>query len=65
MARFDLEIDWDLLSQQKRFLIRLYFDNKKERKNIEGIISMIDDIQDQAHEQGEPVVWLSENKESI
>jgi len=65
VSKFDIDIDWSLLAQQKLCLIKLHFKNPKERNKIEGIISMIDDIQDQAHDQGEPVVWLSENKESI
>lgn len=66
MAKFEVNIDWKLLAQQKRALLKLYFDNAgNERKHIEGVINMIDEIQDQANDQGEPVVWLSENKESI
>jgi hypothetical protein len=47
-------VDWRLLSEQKLWLLAQPGDS------AEGLIQFIDYIQDSASEQGQPVVWLTE-----
>jgi hypothetical protein len=42
---FNLRIDWELLRQQKEWLMRRENDDSIE---AEGLLALIDDIQDQA-----------------
>jgi hypothetical protein len=48
------DIDWSLLKEQKRWLV------EQPGEHAEGLINLIDYIQDAAEEQGQPVVWLDE-----
>ena len=59
VVRFDL--DWLLLARQKNFLLSLmdtYGDGL-----LDGVVALIDHIQDTAEEQGQPVVFASEYDE--
>jgi hypothetical protein len=47
-------VDWQLLKEQKRWLLA------QAGEYAEGLINLIDYIQDAAEEQGQPVVWLDE-----
>ena len=47
-------VDWQLLKEQKRWLL------EQVGEYAEGLINLIDYIQDAAEEQGQPVVWLDE-----
>lgn len=56
-----MKIDWKLLRDQKETLLRLADKAEGvEAEHLEGLIGMIDDIQDEASARGEPVVWLNE-----
>lgn len=53
-----LDIDWEMLHEQKKTLFTLLFLKKapteKEATLLDGIVTMIDDIQDEAVKQG---IW--------
>jgi len=52
----ELNVDWDMLSNQKRALIEAI--NNSGTDALEGILNLIDDIQDQAASQlGNDVVF--------
>lgn len=72
-GRYQLDLDWRLLAKQKKFLLELIDADQKVPSGltsfgpyasgdhpVEGIVEMLDAIQDQAAEMGEPVVWLTE-----
>jgi predicted metal-dependent hydrolase len=47
-------VDWQLLKEQKRWLL------EQVGEYADGLINLLDYIQDAAEEQGQPVVWLTE-----
>ena len=49
-------IDWELMREQKAVLLEL----SGEHPDLEGVISMYDQIQDAAEAAGCPVLWLEE-----
>ena len=55
-------INWELLARQKTALINML----KGRNDhiLNGLVNLIDDIQDRSSREGHPVVWL-ETEESI
>lgn len=52
-------VDWRLLKEQKRWLL------EQAGEYAEGLINLIDYIQDAAEEQGQPVVWLDEGDTDV
>jgi hypothetical protein len=65
MSRFIVEfddIDWQLLSAQKAWLLEVGKTSEYDgdMTAAEGLINLLDYIQDAAEEQGQPVVWLTE-----
>lgn len=57
-----LDLDWPLLRMQKQCLLH-FADRVADRSDAElldGVIELIDFIQDEAAKQGEPVEWLTE-----
>jgi len=55
-VNIELNVDWDMLSNQKRALIEAI--NNSGTDALEGILNLIDDIQDQAASQlGNDVVF--------
>lgn len=60
-----MDLDWSLLRDQKLCLLH-FADRVAERADVElldGVIQLIDYIQNEAVKQGEPVVWLTEETE--
>ena len=60
-----MDMDWPLLRDQKLCLLH-FAERVEERADAElldGVIQLIDHIQDEAAKQGEPVVWLTEETE--
>lgn len=63
---FENGFDWSLLNVQKMHLLNIIFNDMAEEEisdtphMLEGIIEVIDEIQDQAAELGEPVVFADE-----
>jgi len=52
-------IDWKLLAQQKEHLCQLIYNNVKPNADLlQGLLNMIDAIQDESDELGLPVVYL-------
>lgn len=49
-------IDWELMREQKAVLLEL----SDKHPVLEGVISMYDQIQDEAAADGCPVLWLEE-----
>jgi hypothetical protein len=49
-------MDWQMLRDQKQRLIELAC--KRDDELLDGVIHLIDHIQDSASAQGLPVVWL-------
>lgn len=63
IVEFD-RIDWALLRRQKGWLLdRCRF--PQDRPYAEGIVNLFDYIQDAAEQQGEQVVWLSEEDTDV
>lgn len=63
MSRFIVEfdrIDWKELSTQKE---QLFLHGGEDW--AEGLINLLDYIQDAAEEQGQPVVWLDEEDKDV
>lgn len=56
MTSFNADIDWAMLREQKRVLLDL----AERHPILDGVIELIDCIQGQAAEAGEPVLWLEE-----
>lgn len=56
VVRFDL--DWLLLARQKRHLLSLMETHGDGL--LAGVVELIDHIQDEAEDQGQPVVWMSD-----
>jgi hypothetical protein len=54
-----LNMDWELLRDQKLLLLEATY----EHPDLMGVVHLIDTIQDQAHEQGCDVKWLTEEDE--
>lgn len=52
-------IDWQLLATQKKMLLDFLW-NQQEDHKLWGLIHLLDDIQDQAEQQGHPVEFLME-----
>ncbi len=52
-----LNLDWNMLRDQKLRLLEL----SNSHPILDGVIHMIDDIQDTAFEQGCPVKWLEDH----
>jgi hypothetical protein len=52
-------VDWQLLKEQKRWLL------EQPGEYAEGLLNLIDYIQDSAEEQGQPVVWLTEEDTNV
>ena len=54
--------DWALLAQQKEALVGLSWaaEHDEIKDVLEGVIAFLDAIQDAAHEDGYPVVFLTE-----
>lgn len=52
-------IDWAALAKQKHLLIELMLGatNSAQLQTIEGLVNLLDTIQDDAEAQGYPVVW--------
>jgi hypothetical protein len=59
IVEFD-RIDWKELSTQKE---QLFLHGGEDW--AEGLINLIDYIQDAAEEQGQPVVWLDEGDKDV
>jgi hypothetical protein len=55
-----LYIDWELLRDQKGALIQLC----EHDGRLDGLVELIDSIQDQAEEQGRDVKWLQETADA-
>ena len=51
MYKYELNIDGDLLKEQKRWLYGLA-SSIPSNPNLEGIINLLDEITDQAHKYG-------------
>lgn len=64
--KFENGFDWSLLNVQKMHLLNVIFndiaagDMSDEPHVLEGIVEIIDEIQDQAVEIGEPVVFTED-----
>ena len=59
-----LDIDWDLLREQRNLLISMSKNSKLEHKLVDGILSVIRTIQEQAvEENGVPEEVVFGNKE--
>ena len=56
--------DWALLAQQKEALVGLSWaaEHGEIKEVLEGVIHFIDAVQDAAHEDGYPVVFLTEEE---
>lgn len=52
-------IDWKLLAEQKQALVES-LDSQGNSENLEGILNLLDAIQDAAEKDGFPVVFLTE-----
>lgn len=59
MRPYRLDIDWAILSEQKRHLLELISDHQGAH-HLDGLVHLIDEIQDQGERMGEKVVWLEE-----
>lgn len=63
---FENGFDWSLLNVQKMHLLNIIFNDMSEDDAndvphmLEGIVEVIDEIQDQAADAGEPVVFADE-----
>lgn len=59
MAKIFDKIDWKSLAEQKMQLVYLIDELPEGEKAsaLDGIINMIDDLQDEAESLGYPVVW--------
>lgn len=58
---FEDGMDWSLLRDQKLMLLTLTcVTNAQQHALMDGVINLIDHIQDSASAQGLPVVWLTE-----
>lgn len=56
---FEDGMDWSLLRDQKLMLLTLTgVANAQQHALMDGVINLIDHIQDSASAQGLPVVWL-------
>jgi hypothetical protein len=55
-------IDWKLLAQQKEHLCQIIYNQvKPDEEILNGLLNLIDNIQDEAEAQGQPVVFLTED----
>lgn len=52
-------IDWKLLAIQKKMLLD-FLSNQQRDHELWGIVHLLDDIQDQAEQQGHPVEFMME-----
>lgn len=64
--RFENGFDWELLCAQKQQLLNVIFDDMGGKPldiphPLDGLIEIIDEIQDQAAELGEPVVYATDD----
>jgi hypothetical protein len=58
------DVNWKLLSQQKLVLLELLDSDRlttKEKESIDGLINLLDHIQDEAEVLGFPVSFLTED----
>jgi hypothetical protein len=56
------QVDWELLSEQKRVLIRLATAPDADPA-LDGLLNLLDALQDAAEQDGRPVVWLHDTGE--
>ena len=64
--RFENGFDWELLCAQKQQLLNVIFEDMGGKitdapHTLDGLIEIIDEIQDQAAELGEPVVYATDD----
>jgi hypothetical protein len=59
------KIDWPLLAKQKELLLEQIEGERGSMPEhpLDGLVSLIDTIQDEASDQGYPVVFLEEGEE--
>jgi len=59
----DLNLDWELLAQQKAMLLQCmkHFGDHP----LDGLVELIDSIQDDGAKAGEPVVYLEEDADAV
>lgn len=63
---FENGFDWSLLNVQKMHLLNIIFNDMADDETLdaphvlEGLVEVIDEIQDQAAESGEPVVFAED-----
>lgn len=58
MFTCEMNLDWDLLREQKKLLLAL----AKDHPMLDGVIELIDELQDTAHRQGCPVLWIGDEE---
>lgn len=58
-------VDWTLLAEQKRTLLGVLvaFTNTETANNLSGLLHFLDEIQDAAHKDSFPVVFLTDEDE--
>ena len=58
-------INWPLLASQKLALLSAIDDapTPERKRSLEGLLNLLDALQDDAHAQGFPVVFLTEEAE--
>ena len=57
-------MDWQLLARQKEHLCQIIYNNTKPNTELlEGLLTMIDNIQDECYDIGFPVVYTIEKEE--
>ena len=63
-SRLYSEIDWELLCRQKTALIEIMLTRRTNEYDtarlLDGIIALLDEMQDEAAEAGYPVVWSTD-----
>lgn len=56
-------VDWPLLAQQKRALVKVLLAATPPDPLLDGLLTLLDLMQDAAESDGLPVVWLSEESD--
>jgi hypothetical protein len=68
-VRFDNGFDWELLHEQKKELLELIFAEFGEVRDVphplDYIVAIIDEVQEQAADAGEPVVFDDDLEDDI
>lgn len=59
MFTVQMNLDWDLLREQKKLLLTLC----DKHPLLDGVVELIDELQDSAHRQGCPVLWIGDEEE--